>query len=98
MRPGDANVELILPDDTVRTVNLLRMLVQTQNAEFKARHGMFLPTLNKLHPTVKALRDEYGIPARTWNDAAVQMRQLYTEINNAITMARAIDQREEIRP
>ena len=80
MRPSDANVTLIFPDGSEHVINMLRMLVHTQNAEFKAKHGMFLPNVGKLHPTVKALRDEYGIPARTWDDAAVQMRRFYGDV------------------
>ena len=80
MRPIDADVKLIFPDGTERTINMVRMLVHTQNAEMRAKHGMFLPGVNKLHPTIKALRDEYGIPARTWEDAAVQMRRFYNDV------------------
>ena len=77
--PG-ADVRVQFPDGKVRTLNLLRMLVHTQNAEFKAKHGMFLPSVGKLHPTVKALRDEYAITARTWEDAATQMRAFYEHL------------------
>jgi hypothetical protein len=43
---------------------MIRLLVHAQNAEFKAKHGVFLPNVAKLNPTVKALREEYEIPAR----------------------------------
>lgn len=89
MRPSDADVNLIFPDGSERTINMLRMLVHTQNAEMKAKHGMFLPGVNKFNPTVKALRDEYGIPARTWADAATQMREMHSEIREYIAKARA---------
>lgn len=75
-----ADVRVEFPDGTVRTINLLRMLAHTQNAEFKAKHGMFLPGVAKLHPTVEALREEYEIPARTWAEAADQMRMFYTHL------------------
>jgi hypothetical protein len=65
------------------------MLVHTQNAEMKAKYGMFLPNVGKLHPTVAALREEYGIPARTWEDAAVQMRRMYNDIRTEIAQRRA---------
>jgi hypothetical protein len=68
---------------------VIRLLVQTQNAEFKAKHGMFLPNVGKLHPTVGALRKEYPhITARTWAEAAEQMRQFHTDLSNHITEGR----------
>jgi hypothetical protein len=84
-----ADVEVTFPDGTVKTVNVIRVLVQTQNAEFKAKHGMFLPNVGKLHPTVGALRKEYPhITARTWAEAAEQMRQFHTDLSNHITEGR----------
>jgi hypothetical protein len=84
--PG-ADVRVEFPSGEVKTVNLIRLLVQTQNAEFKANHGMFLPGVNKLHPTVKALREEYEIPAsvcRTWADAAKLLRAWHTDLSEAV--------------
>lgn len=89
MKPSDADVKLILSDGSERTINMLRMLVHTQNAEMMAKYGMCLPGVAKLHPTVKALREEYGIPARTWADAATQMREMYSEIREYIAKAQA---------
>lgn len=90
MRPSDANVTLVMPDESTREINMLRMLVHTQNAEFKAKFGMFLPNVGKLHPTVRSLRDEYGvITARTWVEAAEQMRSLYDAIQTEIQAAQA---------
>lgn len=83
---ADVNVEF--PSGEVKTVNMIRLLVQTQNAEFKAKHGMFLPNVGKLHPTVKALREEYEIPAKTWADAAYQLRMFHTHLTEAIEEAR----------
>jgi hypothetical protein len=54
-----ADVEVTFPSGNVKNVNMIRLLVQAQNAEFKTKHGMFLPNVAKLHPTVKALREEY---------------------------------------
>lgn len=88
--PG-ADLEVTFPSGTTKTVNMLRLLVQTQNAEFKRDHGMFLPTVGKLHPTVKALRDEYELdyffdaPVRTWEDAAAVMRHIYTLFTDHIS-------------
>ena len=66
-----------------RTVNVLRLLVQTQNAEMKAAHGVFLPGVGKLRPTIGALREAYELdyfydaPVRTWQDAALAMRNFH---------------------
>jgi hypothetical protein len=87
--PG-ADIEVQFPDGTTRTVNMIRLLVQTQNAEFKAKYGMFLPSVGKLNPTVKALREEYPIiTATTWEDAGEQMRAFHTAVTEAIDDARA---------
>jgi hypothetical protein len=80
--PG-ADLPVQFPSGTTRNVNMIRLLVQTQNAEFKARYGMFLPSLGKMRPTIKALRDAYELdwffdgPVRTWEDAAQVMRHFH---------------------
>jgi hypothetical protein len=80
--PG-ADLDVTFPSGETRTVNLIRLLVQTQNAEFKAKTGMFLPGVGKQHPTIGALRREYELdwfydrPVRTWTDAALVMRHFY---------------------
>jgi iron-sulfur cluster repair protein YtfE (RIC family) len=82
-----ANVKVEFPSGTVKTVNMVRLLVQAQNAEFKVKHGMFLPGVNKLHPTVKAIRDEYEIPVsacRTWEQAAKLLRRFHNDLTAAI--------------
>lgn len=79
-----SDLEVTFPSGETRTVNMLRLLVQTQNAEFKRDHGMFLPGVAKLHPTVKSLRDAYELayffdgPVRTWEDCAAVMRHFHT--------------------
>lgn len=90
-----ADLEVTFPSGKVKTVNMIRLLVQTQNAEFKRDHGFFLPGVNKLHPTVKALRDEYELdyffdgPVRTWRDAADVMRHFHTVCTDHIREHRA---------
>jgi hypothetical protein len=84
-----ADVEVEYPSGERKVVNMIRLLVQTQNAEFKAKHGMFLPSVGKLHPTVKALREEYELTATTWADAAYQLRAFHTMLTEAIVDARA---------
>jgi hypothetical protein len=81
--PG-ADLEVTFPSGETKTVNMLRLLVQCQNAEFKRDHDMFLPGVAKLNPTVKALREEYELdyffdgPVRTWEDCAAVMRHIHT--------------------
>lgn len=87
-----ANVEVTLPSGQTRTVNMIRLLVLTQNAEFKAKHGIFLPGVGKQHPTVRALREEFEIPesiCRTWAQAAVLLRGFYNDLSEAIAEARS---------
>jgi hypothetical protein len=66
---------------------MIVMLVETQNAEFKRDHGMFLPSVGKLHPTVKALREKYELdyffdrPVKTWSDCAAVMRHVYNTLS-----------------
>lgn len=82
-----ADIEVTFPSGNTKTVNMIRLLVQTQNAEFKSAHGMFLPGVGKQHPTVKALREEYEIPlkvARTWDDVAPLLRGFHTDLTEAI--------------
>jgi hypothetical protein len=87
--PG-ADVDVEYPDGTVKTVNMIRLLIHTQNAEMKAKHGLFLPNVAKLNPTVKALREEYPvITATTWAEAATQMRAFHTALKEGIEDARA---------
>ena len=87
--PG-ADLPVTFPSGKTKTVNMIRLLVQTQNAEFKARHGMFLPGVGKLNPTVKALREEYELdyfydaPVRTWDECAAVMRHIHTVFSDHI--------------
>jgi hypothetical protein len=87
--PG-ADLEVTFPSGKTKTVNMIVLLVQTQNAEFKRDHGMFLPNVGKLHPTVKALREQYELdyffdaPVRTWSDCAAVMRHIHTLFTNHI--------------
>ena len=85
-----ADLEVTFPSGKTKTVNMIVLLVQTQNAEFKRDHGMFLPNVGKLHPTVKALREQYELdyffdaPVRTWSDCAAVMRHIHTLFTNHI--------------
>src|SRR3954447_10144564 len=81
-----ADVQVTYPNGKTKTVNMLRLLVHTQNAEFKRDHGMFLPGVNKLNPRVRDMRKEYEFPStvRTWEQAALWLRRMYTELSEHI--------------
>lgn len=85
-----ADLEVTFPSGKTKTVNMIVLLVQTQNAEFKRDHGIFLPSVGKLHPTVKALREAYELdyffdaPVRTWADCAAVMRHFYNVCDSHI--------------
>jgi len=80
--PG-ADLEVTFASGKTKTIFMPRLLVQTQNAEFKRDYGIFLPGVNKLSPTVKQLREEYELdyffdgPVKTWKDCAAVMRHFY---------------------
>jgi hypothetical protein len=80
--PG-ADVPVTFASGKTKNVNMIVLLVETMNAEFKRDYGMFLPNVGKLRPTIKALREKYELdyfydaPVRTWNDCAAVMRHFY---------------------
>ena len=84
--PG-ADVYVTFPSGKTKVIFMPRLLVQTQNAEFKAQRGMFLPNVGKLRPTLKKLREEYEIPveqSRTWKQMAVLLRKFYMDLSKQI--------------
>lgn len=89
-----ADLDVTFPSGETRTVNMIILLVETQNAEFKRDHGMFLPGVNRLNPTVKALRAKYELdyffdaPVRTWDDCAAVMRHIHTFFTDHIAAQR----------
>lgn len=91
--PG-ADLDVTFPSGETRTVNMIILLAETQNAEFKAKHGMFLPNVGKLRPTVKALVEKYELeyffdgPVKTWEDCAAVMRHIYTVFSDHIKASR----------
>lgn len=88
--PG-ADCPVTFPSGETRNVNVIVLLVETQNAEMKAKHGVFLPNVGKLHPTVTALREKYELdfffdgPVRTWEDCAAVMRHFHTIVTDHIS-------------
>lgn len=90
--PG-ADLPVTFPSGKTKIVFMPRLLAQVLNAEFKRDHGMFLPNVGKLNPTVKALRAEYELdyfydaPVRTWAECAAVMRHVHTVFTDHITAA-----------
>lgn len=80
--PG-ADLPVTFASGETRSVNMVILLAETLNTEFKRDHGMFLPNVGKLRPTVKALVEKYELeyffdgPVRTWEDCAAVMRHFY---------------------
>ena len=78
-----ADLDVTFASGQTRTVNMIVLLAQTQDAEYMARFGMHLPGVNRLRPTIRALREAYELdyffdaPVRTWSDAALVMRHFY---------------------
>jgi len=91
--PG-ADLDVTFPSGETRTVNMIVLLVETQNAESKAKYGVFLPGVNKLRPTVKALREKYELDyffdaqVKTWEDCALVMRHIYNVFTDHINAHR----------
>jgi hypothetical protein len=89
-----ADLDVTFPSGETRTVNMIVLFAETLNAEFKRDHGMFLPGVNKMHPTVKALREKYELdyffdaPVRTWSDCADVMRHIHTVFTDHINACR----------
>jgi hypothetical protein len=87
-------LDVTFPSGKKKAVNMIRLLVQTQNAEFKRDHGYFLPGVGKLKPTVKALVEEYELdyffdgPVKTWEDCAAVMRHVYGVFTDHINSTR----------
>jgi hypothetical protein len=87
-----ADVRVEFPDGQIRTVNLVVLLAETLNAEYRARHGCFLPGLNRHHPTLAKLRDKYQIPKEqtpNWEKMAVALRAWYTNLSIQTAVIRA---------
>lgn len=79
-------VEVTFPSGAVKKVYPIRVLVQAQNAEFKAKFGMFLPGVGKQHPTVRAIREEYEMDAsvKRWDQVGPILRKFLADLNEAI--------------
>ena len=80
-----ADLEVTFPSGTVKNVNMIVLLVETQNAEWHAKYGCAMPGINKLPGiTVKKFVDKYELeyffdgPVRTWADCAAVLRHIHT--------------------
>lgn len=80
-------IQVEYPSGNVENIDMLRLLVLTQNAEMQAKFGM---SLARNAPTLKAIREEFEIPAtvcRTWKQAARLLRAFHTDLTEAINAA-----------
>jgi hypothetical protein len=68
------------PSGTTRNVNMIVLLAETRNAEYRARFGR---ALAPNAPGIRELRTKYELdwffdgPVRTWEDAASVMRHFH---------------------
>lgn len=69
-------MSVIVPCEQPEAMARMRMLVITQHAEMMGKYGM---PLTRNAPTLKQIRSEFGITARTWEEAGPQMRALYEQ-------------------
>ena len=81
--PG-ADLPVTFPSGETRTVNMIILLVETQNAEWHAKYGCAMPGVNKLPGiTIKKFREKYELdyffdgPVRTWEDCAAVLRHIH---------------------
>jgi hypothetical protein len=74
-----ADINVAFPSGAVKTVNMIRLLATVQHAETMARFGVGLA---RNAPTLKAVRDEYEIPAsfRTWKQLAPALRRFHDDL------------------
>jgi hypothetical protein len=94
-----ADLPVTFPSGETRTVNMIVLLAETLNAEFKAKHGMFLPSVGKLKPTVKALVEKYELDwfasevfpngVHTWEQCAQAMRHFHGVCTEHIRQSQA---------
>jgi hypothetical protein len=82
-------IQVEFPSGNVKEIYLLQLLVEAQNAEFKVKHGMFLPGCGKQHPTVAKLREKYELPpdVKRWDQVSPILRSMYDELSAAYTEA-----------
>jgi|ERR1044071_2108316 len=90
-----ADLPVTFPSGETRTVNMIVLLVETQNAEWHAKFGCAMPGVNKLPGiTIQKFRDKYELdyffdgPVRTWKDCAAVMRHIHTLFSDHIAANR----------
>lgn len=78
-----SDIKVKFPSGETRTVNIIVMLAETLNAEFKCDYNLLLPGVGKQNPTIQKLVDKYELeyffdgPVRNWRDCAAVMRHMY---------------------
>ena len=79
-----SDLDVTFPSGETRTVNMIVLLVETQNAEWHAKYGCAMPGVNKLPGiTIKKFREKYELdyffdaPVRTWEDCAAVLRHIH---------------------
>lgn len=92
--PG-ADLNVTFPSGETRVVNMIILLVETQNAEWHAKYGVAMPGVNRLPGiTVQKFRDKYELdyffdgPVRTWKDCAAVLRHFHTTCTEHIAAQR----------
>ena len=96
--PG-ADLNITFPSGETRTVNMIVLLVETQNAEWHAKYGCAMPGVNKLPGiTIKKFREKYELDwfasevfpngIRTWEQCAQTMRHFYNMCQEHIKASR----------
>ena len=81
--PG-ADLPVTFPSGETRTVNMIVLLAEVQNAEWHAKYGTAIPGAHKHRITIKAMREKYELdwffdkPVKTWVDCAAVMRHIHT--------------------
>lgn len=90
-----ADLEVTFPSGETRTVNMIVLLCETQNAEWHAKYGCAMPGVNKLPGiTVKKMSDKYELPyffdgpVKTWEDCAAVLRHIHTVFTDHINTNR----------
>jgi hypothetical protein len=95
--PG-ADLPVTFPSGETRTVNMIVLLVETQNAEWHAKYGCAMPGVNKLPGiTINKFREKYELDwffdakVKTWKDCAAALRHIHTVFTDHINASRQED-------
>jgi hypothetical protein len=91
-----ADLDVTFPSGETRTVNMIILLVETQNAEWHAKYGTAMPGVNRLPGiTIQKFRDKYELDwffdaqVKTWKDCAAAMRHIHGVFSDHIDASRS---------